>query len=400
MDKKKELAIFGGTPIRDSYLPYGQQWIDEEDIHAVVNTLKNDFITTGPAIGQFEKAVAEFVGAKYAVAFSSGTAALHGACYAAGVGKGDEVITSAMTFAATSNSILYMGGSPVFADIDPRAYTISPESIKNLLTKNTKAIITVDFTGQPSEYDAIMSLAEEHNLVVIDDAAHALGANYKGEYIGTIADMTMFSFHPVKHITTGEGGMITTNDEALYKKLVDFRSHGIIRDSSKIKEKNKPWYYEMQSLGFNYRMTDLQASLGVSQMKKLPLFLEKRKSYAKNYTSALEHLKEIVTPYQRFESSSSWHLYIIRLKLNKLNGTREEIYKALQAENIGVNVHYIPVYFQPYYQHLGYKKGLCPHTESLYEEVITLPLFPKMTNRDVEDVIAGVKKVISYYAVE
>lgn len=399
MKNKDELVLYGGKPIRDSYLPYGRQWIDEDDVKAVVDVLNSDFITTGPTISQFEKTIAEFVGTKYAVAFSSGTAALHAACYAAGIKENDDVILTPMTFAASANCILFMGGSPVFADIDPQTYNISPESIEPLINKKTKAIITVDFTGQPAEYEAIMSLAEKHGLVVIDDAAHALGASYEGKRIGSIADMTMFSFHPVKHITTGEGGIITTDNENFYDRLLSFRSHGITRDPLKVKGENEPWYYEMQELGVNYRMTDIQAALGLSQMKKLPVFLAKRKEYARKYTQAFEESNEIITPFQQHGGSSSWHLYIIRLNGSRLNANRNEIFRALQKENIGVNVHYIPVYLHPFYQQLGYKKGLCPHAESLFQEIITIPLFPKMTDEDVDDVIAGVNKVISYYAI-
>ncbi|MGJ9458022.1 UDP-4-amino-4,6-dideoxy-N-acetyl-beta-L-altrosamine transaminase [Oceanobacillus sp. CF4.6] len=398
--KKEELALHGGNPIRDSYLPYGKQWIDDEDVKAVIDVLKSDFITTGPTIFNFEKEIAEFVGAKYAVAFSSGTAALHAACFAAGIKENDEVITTSMTFAASSNCILYVGGSPVFADIDPNTYNISPQSIKSNINEKTKAIITVDFTGQPAEYDEILSLAKDHGIIVIDDAAHALGAAYKEKYVGSIGDMTMFSFHPVKHITTGEGGMITTNNEDYYEKLLLFRSHGITRDSLKLKDHQGPWYYEMQELGFNYRMTDIQAALGLSQVKKLNTFLNKRREFAKKYTESFADVDAILTPYQQSDSNSSWHLYIIRLKLEKLNADRTEIFKALQKENIGVNVHYIPVHLHPFYQQLGYEKGSCPNAEKLYQEIITLPLFPRMSEQDLNDVIAGVKKVISYYSTD
>lgn len=396
MDSKK-LAIYGGQPIRDTFLPYGQQWIDDDDTQAVVNVLKSDFLTTGPMISQFEKAVADYVGAKYAVAFSSGTAALHAACFAAGIKENDEVITTPLTFAATSNSILYVGGQPVFADIDMKTYNISPKTISPHITSKTKAIIPVDFTGQPVDYESIMSIAKKHNLVVIADAAHALGATYKGKKVGSIADMTMFSFHPVKHITTGEGGVITTNNDSYFEKLMSFRSHGITRDPNKMKE-SEPWYYEMQDLGFNYRMTDIQAALGLSQMNKLTTFVERRRQYAKKYNDAFSKLDEIITPYQGMGGHSSWHLYIIRLKLSELRANRNEIFKALQKENIGVNVHYIPVYLHPYYQQIGYKKDLCPNAEEIYEEIITLPLFPKMSNQDVRDVIDGVKKVIAHYS--
>jgi len=398
--EKNKLALHGGKPVRDAYLPYGKQWIDDDDIKAVINALKSDYITTGPTISQFEKAVAEFVGAKYAVAFSSGTAALHAACFAAGIKEKDEVITTPLTFAASANCILYVGAHPVFADINPNTYNISPKSIQSQITEKTKAIIAVDFTGQPADYDEIMSIAKNNKIIVIGDAAHSLGSTYKGGKVGSIGDMTMFSFHPVKHITTGEGGMITTNNEDYYEKLLQFRSHGITRDPQKLSKINEPWYYEMQELGFNYRMTDIQAALGLSQMKKLKTFIEKRREFAKIYNDAFEDMDAIITPFQQPSCHSSWHLYIIRINSEKLSTNRSEIFQALLAENIGVNVHYIPVYLHPYYQKIGYKKGLCPNAEKIYQEIITLPLFPKMSERDLNDVIAGVKKVISYYSID
>lgn len=387
----------GTKTIRDSYLPYGRQWIDEEDVQAVVNVLKGDYLTTGPAVGEFEKAVASYVGAKYAVAFSNGTAALHGACFAAGIGEGDEVITTPMTFAASSNCVLYQGGNPVFADIDPKTYNIDPRKVEELINDNTKAIIPVHFTGQPADIDAIHQLAKNHNLVVIEDAAHALGATYKGEKIGSLSDMTMFSFHPVKHITSGEGGIITTNNEEYYQKLLQFRSHGITREPDMLIENHGPWYYEMQFLGFNYRMTDIQAALGTSQLKKIDKFIELRKKYVAIYHEAFEKLQEIIIPFQELDGSSSWHLYIIRLDLEMLSASRKEIFEALINENIGVNVHYIPVHLQPYYKQLGYQCGICPTAEKVYEEIITLPLFPAMTEADVIDVISAVNKVIKKY---
>ncbi|MFX3673729.1 MAG: UDP-4-amino-4,6-dideoxy-N-acetyl-beta-L-altrosamine transaminase [Paenisporosarcina sp.] len=384
-------------PIRQSYLPYGKQWIDEEDIEAVVEVLKGDYLTTGPYISKFEQAVAQYVGAKYAVAFSNGTAALHGACFAAGIGQGDEVITTPMTFAASANCVLYQGGIPVFADIDEKTYNIDPNKIEEKITNKTKAIIPVDFTGQPVELDRILEIARKHSLVVIEDAAHALGATYKGRKIGSISDMTMFSFHPVKHITSGEGGMITTNNEEYYEKLLQFRSHGITRDKEKLKEYHGPWYYEMQFLGYNYRITDIQAALGTSQLKKIDQFIALRRKYVAMYNEAFKDMNEIITPFQHKDGDSSWHLYMIRLKLDKLTASRREFFEALQQQNIGVNVHYIPIHLQPYYQQLGYKKGMCPNAEKLYEEVITLPLFPAMSEEDVNDVIHAVKRTIAYY---
>lgn len=395
---ENKLAIHGGAPVRGHYLPYGRQVIDEEDIKSVIKVLHSDFITTGPAIEQFEADIARFTGAKYAVAFSSGTAALHGACFAAGIGEGDEVITTPMTFAASANCVLYLGGQPVFVDIDPLTYNLDPTLIKQNLTEKTKAIIPVHFTGQPAELDEIIKIARENKLIVIEDAAHALGAKYKNRSIGSIGDMTMFSFHPVKHITTGEGGMITTNNEKFYEILLQFRTHGITRNQGLLRENDGPWYYEMQFLGFNYRITDIQVSLGISQLKKIDGFIEKRKQLAEFYTKELGLIEEIILPHQLSHVDSSWHLYVLRLQLSKLTAGRKEIFQALQKENIGVNVHYIPVYFHPYYESLGFQKGICPVAESCYEEFITLPLFAGMDHRDGMDVVDAVKKVISHYS--
>ncbi|RKL68340.1 UDP-4-amino-4,6-dideoxy-N-acetyl-beta-L-altrosamine transaminase [Salipaludibacillus neizhouensis] len=393
LDNEKETK-----PVRDSYLPYGKQWIDDKDIQAVVDVLKGNYLTTGPAVNKFEELFASYVGVKYAVSFSNGTAALHGACFVAGIGAGDEVITTPMTFAASANCVLYQKAIPVFADICEQTYNLDPVKVKELVNEKTKAIIPVDFTGQPAKLDEINKIAKDHNLIVIEDAAHAVGATYKGKKVGTVSDMTMFSLHPVKHITTGEGGMITTNNKEYYEKLLQFRSHGITRDEDKLLRNDGPWYYEMQFLGYNYRMTDIQAALGFSQLEKLDKFVGLRRKYVSLYNEAFSKLEQIKTPYQAPEGNSSWHLYIIRLNLEKLIGSRKEVFEALQNENIGVNVHYIPVYYQPYYHQLGYEKGLCPKAEELYEEIISLPLFPKMSEEDVNDVIEAVKKVLSLYS--
>lgn len=386
--------------LRYKFLPYGQQWVDEDDIQAVADVLKGDYLTTGPKIKEFEEKLAEYTGAKYAVAISNGTAALHAACFAAGIGDGDEVITSPITFAASANCALYLGARPVFADIDPKTYNISPEDIKRKITSRTKAIIPVHFTGQPCDMDEILKIAAEYGLKIIEDAAHAFGAKYKGKKIGNIGDMTTFSFHPVKHITTGEGGAITTNDKMLYQKLLMFRSHGITRDAALLTENEGPWYYEQQFLGYNYRMTDMQAALGVSQLGKLDRFLKRRREIADQYSKAFDKLDGLVTPYQMQEADSAWHLYIIQLELDKLKVGRKEIFNMLTERKIGVNVHYIPVYYHPYYQKLGYTKGLCPNAEKLYESIITLPLFPRMEEEDVIYVIKSVKEIVDKYRVD
>jgi len=376
------------------FIPYGRQYIDEEDIQAVVEVLKSDYITTGPKIDELEKRIAEYTGAKYAVAVSNGTAALHAACFAAGIGLGDEVITSPMTFAASANCILYMGAKPVFADIDPRTYNIDPKEIERKITRKTKAIIPVHFTGQPCDMDEIMQIAQKHNLTVIEDGAHALGAVYKNQRIGTLGSMTTFSFHPVKHITTGEGGAIATNDKALYEKLMMFRTHGITRDVDKMQKNEGPWFYEQQALGFNYRITDIQAALGVSQMNKLDSFLEKRRSYAALYDRLLAGIKGVTAPYQAEYSRSAWHLYVIKLDTDGLALGRREVFEELRSRNIGVNVHYIPVYYHPYYRDLGYDKGLCPAAEELYKGMLTLPLYPSMEAEDIHYIVENLADIL------
>ncbi|MBS4025584.1 MAG: UDP-4-amino-4,6-dideoxy-N-acetyl-beta-L-altrosamine transaminase [Clostridia bacterium] len=393
----EKLAIDGGRPARESCLAYGKQWIDEGDIESVINVLKGDYLTTGPWVKAFEDKVADYVGAKYAVAVASGTAALHMACFAAGIGTGDEVIVSPMTFAASANCILYQGGTPVFADIDPLTYNIAPKEIQKKITGKTKAIIPVDFTGQAVDMDEISKIAHRHNLLIIEDAAHALGSEYKGKKVGSLADMTEFSFHPVKPITTGEGGVITTNNRELYQKMLLFRTHGITRNETYLTQNHGPWYYEQRYLGYNYRITDVQCALGSSQLDRLDNFITRRREIVAKYNEAFKAIREIATPHEASYSNSGWHLYIIRLRLDLLKVARKEIFQALQAENIGVNVHYIPVYYHPYYQELGYEKGICPKAEKLYAEMITLPLFPKMTADDVADVIAAVTKVIAFY---
>ncbi len=392
-----ELAVNGGKPVRDTYLSYGRQTIDDRDIQAVISVLKGDYLTTGPYVKEFEDKVANYVGSEFAVAVSSGTAALHMACFAAGIEKGDEVIVSPMTFAASANAILYCGGTPVFADIDANTYNIDPIKIEQKITNKTKAILPVDFSGQSVDMDKIEEIANIHGLYIIEDAAHALGSEYKGRKIGTQADMVEFSFHPVKPITTAEGGIVTTNNEELYKKMMIFRTHGITRDTELLTENPGSWFYEQQYLGYNYRITDIQCALGVSQMNKIDRFIGRRRSIVKKYNEAFAGIDELITPYESDISNSGWHIYVIQVKPELLTVGRNEIFAALQAENIGVNVHYIPVYLHPYYKKLGYKRGICPIAENLYENLITLPLFPSMEDKDISDVIEAIMKVIDYY---
>ena len=356
-------------------IPYGRQTIEEDDIQAVVDVLRSDYLTTGPKIAEFEKMVADYVGAKYAVAISNGTSALHAACFAAGIQPGDEVITTPLTFAASSNCVLYCGGTPVFADVDPKTYNIDPEDIRRKITDKTKAIIAVHLAGQPCDMDEIHKIAKEHDLLVIEDGAHALGSVYKGKKVGTLSDMTTFSFHPVKPITTGEGGMIVTDNEEFYQKMMLFRSHGITRDENLMTRNDGPWFYQQLDLGYNYRITDIQCALGCSQMKKLDRFLALRKEIVARYNEAFADCENIVTPYQLPETESGWHLYIVQVK----NCDRRKVFEALREHGIAVNVHYIPVYLHPYYQEHGYKDVHCRNAEEVYSHIISLPLYPTLT---------------------
>lgn len=395
----ERLAINGGIPVRKEKLFYGRQWIDEDDVQAVSQVLTSDFITCGPKVSELEKRLAEYTEAKYAVVVSNGTAALHCACIAAGIGAGDEVITTPLTFAASANCVLYCGARPVFADIDPETYNISAESIEVHISKKTKAIVAVDFTGQAANIRKIRELCDKYGLIFIEDAAHSIGTKYDNKPIGSLADMTCFSFHPVKNITSGEGGAITTNDKELYKKLVLAHTHGITHDEQYMEERNHEgmWYYEQISLGYNYRMTDFQAALLLSQFKKLENFSERRKKIVKRYNEAFSHIPEIIVQKEILESDSCRHLYIIRLELKKLSCSRREFFDAMSAENVQCQVHYVPVYWFPYYQHLGYAKGICPLAEEVYKSIMSIPLYPKMTDQDVEDVIHAVKKVVDNY---
>lgn len=393
MDK---LAIDGGKPVREKVLNYGRQSVDDEDIEAVVNVLKSDFLTMGPTIPAFEKSVAEFVGAKHAVAVNSGTAALHAASHAAGIRPGDEVIVSLLTFAASSNCVLYQGGTPVFADILPDTLNIDPADVERRITPRTRAIVAVDFTGLPCDYQALRAIAKKHNLLIIEDAAHALGATYQDQKVGTINELTTFSFHPVKHITTGEGGMIVTDDKELAVRMRNFRSQGVDLDFRARTEKVS-WIYEVVDLGFNYRMPDLGAALGLRQMEKLNAWLARRRSIARRYMDAFAGMPEIIPPAVKHENESAWHLYLLRLNLDRLSVGRTDVFKALHAEGLGVNVHYIPVPWHPYYQRLGFRKGEWPVGERAYEQIISIPIFPAMTDEDVEDVIMAVNKVIAVY---
>ncbi|MGL4656199.1 MAG: UDP-4-amino-4,6-dideoxy-N-acetyl-beta-L-altrosamine transaminase [Sarcina sp.] len=390
-----ELAINGGRPVRESYLDYGKQSISECDIDEVVRVLTSGFLTTGPMVKEFEEEVANYVNAKYAVAITNGTAALHIAMLAAGITEGDEVLVTPMTFAASANCILYCNAKPVFIDIEEDTGNIDVSKIEEKITSKTRAIVAVDFTGHAVDIDLIMDIARRYNLLVIEDGAHSLGSEYKGEKVGTKADMTTFSFHPVKPITTGEGGMVVTNSEELYKRLSLYRTHGITRDYDILEAKfEEAFYYEQQLLGFNYRIPDINCALGLSQMKKLDKFIRRRRKLVGIYNDYLKDLEEIEIPTERAYSNSGWHIYVIKLNLDKIKKSRNQVFRELRAENIGVNVHYIPVYHHPYYRELGYEKGLCENTEKFYERIITLPLYPDMSIQDIQSVVKALKKVL------
>src|SRR5271155_577644 len=397
--KLETLAIHGGTPVREKFLPYGRQSLDDADVQAVVDVLKSDWLTTGPKIAEFEERFAEWVGARHAVSFSSGTAALHGAAFAARLEPGDEAITTPMTFCATANCVLYQGATPVFADVSPDTLNLDPDEVAGKISPRTKAIIAVDYAGHPAALDDLGQLAKTHGALLIEDACHALGAEYRGKRVGGIADMTVFSFHPVKHLTTGEGGMVATNDERLAETLRRFRNHGISGEARERQEAGQ-WFYEMVLLGFNYRLTDIACALGLSQLERLNANLARRREIAAQYTTAFRDLTAVTLPAVRTGVNPAWHLYPIRLNLERLSVGRGEIFRALRAENIGVNVHYIPVHRHPYYRERFKSKENYPVAEDAYERLISLPMFHSMTDQDVEDVIHALHKVLSYFEVK
>lgn len=391
------LAIDGGPPVRQTLLPYGHHSITESDIQAVVEALRSDWLTTGPKIAEFEQAIAAWVGAKYAVSFSSGTAALHAAAFAAGLQAGDEAITSPLTFAATANCVLYQGATPVFADVSPDTLNLDPQAAAARITSRTRAILPVDYAGHPADLEAILQLAEQHGVVVIEDACHALGAEYRGRQVGSLSHLTVFSFHPVKHLTTGEGGMVTTDNPQFAETLRRFRNHGITSDA-RHRQSAGQWHYEMVLLGFNYRLTDIACALGLEQLKRIDSNLARRRQIAARYTEAFRELPGVLPPRVRSDVNPAWHLYPIRLDLERLSSDRGEVFRALRAENIGVNVHYIPVHRHPYYRdRFGYQGGEYPVAENAYERLISLPMFHGMSDGDVEDVIHAVGKVSAHF---
>jgi UDP-4-amino-4,6-dideoxy-N-acetyl-beta-L-altrosamine transaminase len=394
---KGVLASHGGTPVRERFLPYGRQCIDEDDIAAVVETLRSDWLTTGPKVNEFEEAFAAWVGARYAVSFSSGTAALHGAAFAAGLKTGDEAITSPMTFAATANCVLYQGAKPVFADVCEDTLNIDPAEVLKRITPRTRALLPVDYAGHPAQLEELHAVADRCGLVVIEDACHALGAEFRGRRVGSISHMTVFSFHPVKHLTTGEGGMVTTDNLRFADTLRKFRNHGI-SSGARERQAQGQWHYEMVLLGYNYRLTDIACALGLRQLGKLESNLKRRREIAARYIDGMSGLAGLVGPTVEEGVSPAWHLYPVRLDLATLSASRSEIFQELRAENIGVNVHYIPVHLHPYYrENFGYQPGDFPVAEAAYESLISLPMFHGMIDRDVEDVINAVRKVTTEY---
>lgn len=379
------------------YIPYGHQCVDEDDINTVVEVLKSDFLTQGPKVREFEDSLSAYCGAEFAVVFSSGTAALHGAYFAAGIADGDEIITSPMTFLSTANAGLFLGAQPVFCDIEADTGNINPDLVEQAITKKTKAIVPVHFGGHPVQLKKTAEIAEKYDLMLIEDACHALGAKYLDTNIGDCrySEMAVFSFHPVKSITTGEGGAVLTNNEELYKRLVMFRHHGVTKEAGAFRNKDKTfgqWYYEMQYLGFNYRLTDIQAALGISQLRKLDGFIRRRREIVEMYARAFENNAFFDIPVERSYAMSAWHLYPVRLKA-EYKAHKAEIFAELRNRGIGVQVHYIPVHFQPYYRQLGYKKGICPKAEDFYDRELSIPLYPAMPDEDIEYVASGILDV-------
>ncbi|MGA1980104.1 MAG: UDP-4-amino-4,6-dideoxy-N-acetyl-beta-L-altrosamine transaminase [Sedimentisphaerales bacterium] len=381
-------------------IPYGHQCIEGDDIQAVVEVLRSDFLTQGPKVKEFEEALAEYCGAKYAVSFSSGTAALHGAYFAAGLGSKDEIITSPITFLSTSNAGLFLRGRPVFVDVEPDTGNIDAELIAPAVTGNTKAIVPVHFAGHPANLKRIAEIARKYNLMVVEDACHALGARYLDTTIGDCkySDMAVFSFHPVKSITTGEGGAVLTNSKEYYERLVVFRHHGITKDKNAFVNKDEDagrWYYEMQHLGYNYRLTDIQCALGISQLKKLGRFIRKRRRIVNAYNQAFKGNSFFDMPVEKSGVESAWHLYAIRLK-DAYKRVKPKLFEELHQRQLGVQVHYIPVHLQPYYQRLGYSQDLCPKAKDFYERQISVPIYPAMSDEDVEYVISGLLDVLKH----
>jgi perosamine synthetase len=392
-----KLAIDGGAPVRDRLLPYGRQTIDDRDLAAVAETLRSDWLTTGPKVAEFERALAAVAGTADAVAVSTGTAALHAALYAVGVGMGDEVIVTAMTFAASANAAAFLGATPVFADVRPDDLLIDPRQIEGRITPRTKAIVAVDYAGQPCDYDVLGAIAKKHGLALVDDACHAIGGSYCGRPVGSLATVSAFSFHPVKHVATGEGGAVTIDDAELARRMRMFRNHGITTDFRE-RAAQGAFAYEMVELGYNYRLSDIQCALGISQLEKLPASIARRQAIARQYDEALRSQPRVRPLAVCGHVCHAYHLYVVLLQLEALTVDRAAVFRALRAEGIGVNVHYLPVHLHPYYQNrFRTRPGLCPVAEAAYPRLLSLPMFPAMSDEDVADVIEALEKVVSHY---
>ncbi|HXJ81458.1 MAG TPA: UDP-4-amino-4,6-dideoxy-N-acetyl-beta-L-altrosamine transaminase [Candidatus Methylomirabilis sp.] len=392
----ERLALHGGRPVRGTLLPYGRQTVDEDDVQAVVAALRSDWLTTGPHVPAFERAVADVVNASHAVAVSSGTAALHAAVFAAGIRPGDEVIVPALTFAASANAVLYQGGVPVFADVRRDTLNVDPADVSSRLTPRTRAVVAVDYAGHPADLDAMTAIARERGLVLIEDAAHALGAEYRGRRVGALSDLTTFSFHPVKHIATGEGGLVTTASEEMDERLRRFRNHGLETGFARRHERGDE-YSPMVELGYNYRLPDVACALGLSQLGKLDQRLKRRAELAQRYRMELGGQPGLLLPAVLPDVRPAWHIFPVLLEVERLAADRRTILAALRAENIGASVHYVPVYWHPYYQGLGYRRGLCPTAEWAFARLLTLPLFAAMTDEDADDVLEAVRKVLGHF---
>lgn len=392
----EKLALHGGLPVRENFLPYGRQNLVEEDIVAVEQVLRSDWLTTGPKINELETHLSEVTGTEFAVAVSSGTAALHGTMFALGISSGDEVIVPAITFAATANAVLYQGGVPVFVDVDSNTLLIDLEDINRKITAKTKAIVSMDYAGHPCQYESLVEVAERHGLALVADASHSLGASYKGHPVAQLVDMSTYSFHPVKHITSGEGGAVATNDASYARMIRLFRNHGITTDHhDRLIQRDHS--YQMTELGYNYRITDFQCALAGSQLKRLPDFLQKRRAIANYYNQMLEQIDGVTPLAVSPDVSHAYHLYVVKIETSVLSVDRDTVFMELRAENIGVNVNYVPVYWHPYYSRLGYERGICPVSERVYDTIISLPLFYEMTDSDVSDVVHAVRKVVQHH---
>ncbi|MCK5163220.1 MAG: UDP-4-amino-4,6-dideoxy-N-acetyl-beta-L-altrosamine transaminase [Desulfobacula sp.] len=384
------------TEDKKDFFPYGKHSIDEEDLKAVRDVLLSDWLTTGPKVEEFEQKVAKTAGVKFGSAVNSGTAALHAAMYAIDIKPGDEVIVPPITFAATANAVVYQGGVPVFADVDPDKLLIDPEKVEEKISSKTRAVVAVDYAGQMCDYDALKEITKKYGIYLIADACHSIGGEYKGFSSGSCADLSVFSFHPVKHITTGEGGMVVTNQKELIHRVKLFRNHGISTDLHQ-RQKKASWYYEIKELGFNYRLTDFQCALGITQLKKLKSRIHQRNYLAKEYDQFFKDV-DGVSPLKKEEYiSHAYHIYVVKLDLGSLAKSRQEVFSFLRNEGIGVNVHYIPVHYHPFYKKtFNTFKGLCPIAEDAYERILTIPLFPAMTEEDVKAICSKIKNAVQF----